>query len=620
MHTAMRGAALRGRRSALTLTVAAALLAGLLAGPASGAAATATGAAAPAAAPCPAAFPVADLTVGQTGSGLTVSKGKTPEPFTVEVLGVLAGGIAPGVDMILVNADSPAIRAAGGIWAGMSGSPVYAADGRLIGAVAYGLAFGASPIAGLTPGEEMLKLLSFPAAAASVKRADTVKLPATLAARVVERGASAAQAAAGMRQLRLPLGISGVSGAHFDKVAQAVGRSKLSAIPFQAGALAPGTAADPAEIQPGGNFAAALSYGDVTAGGVGTTTVVCDGVALAFGHPFTFEGATSLSAHPADAIVVQPDPLFGPFKVANLGGVAGLLDQDRLAGIRAGLGAAPVPIPVTSTVSAPAIGGSRDGTTVVNRSGFVPGLATVHLLANLDRVTQRIGEGTALVSFTASGQTANGTPFVLRRTNRFASQFDVSFEAIFEMLDYLAIVDQNPFTDVRFSSVAQSASATERFQQYQIKKVQQKVGPSSWVDVGALRPIRAKANGVLQVRIVIGSYRDRLPLLNLDLAYKIPADKRGASGSFDVVGGLTDFPDDVFFCLFDPAACAESGGVKTLAGLLAKLSARPRNDQLSATLVLNPTRVSPRRVSIKAVRLLPQIVSGHKVVPVVIAR
>jgi hypothetical protein len=35
-----------------------------------------------------------------------------------------------------------------------------------------------------------------------------------------------------------------------------------------------------------------------------------------------------LSAHTADALYVQPDDLFGPFKVANLGGVAGTLDQE----------------------------------------------------------------------------------------------------------------------------------------------------------------------------------------------------------------------------------------------------------------------------------------------------
>src|SRR3954454_7416981 len=41
----------------------------------------------------------------------------------------------------------------------MSGSPVYAEDGRLIGAVSYGLAFGPSPVAGVTLAADMQQLL-----------------------------------------------------------------------------------------------------------------------------------------------------------------------------------------------------------------------------------------------------------------------------------------------------------------------------------------------------------------------------------------------------------------------------------------------------------------------------
>jgi hypothetical protein len=52
-----------------------------------------------------------------------------------------------------------------------------------------------------------------------------------------------------------------------------------------------------------------------------------------------------------------------------------------------------------------------------------------------------------------------------------------------------------------------------------------------------------------------------------------------------------------------------------------KLKARPRNDQLSATLRLNPAPGRPNRaVTTKAVRFLPQVVTGHKVVPVVVVR
>ena len=108
---------------------------------------------------CPAAFPVRRLREGQVLNGLTVDRGTTPAAFTATVIGVLDDGIAPGLDMILAEASSPAIDRAHGIWAGMSGSPVYAADGRLVGSVSYGLTFGASPIAGITPAAEMRKLL-----------------------------------------------------------------------------------------------------------------------------------------------------------------------------------------------------------------------------------------------------------------------------------------------------------------------------------------------------------------------------------------------------------------------------------------------------------------------------
>lgn len=95
-------------------------------------------------------------------TGLTVEKGTVPDPFTATVLGVVENGIAPDLDLIIVDTDSPAIQRAGGIWAGMSGSPVYAQDGRLIGAVAYGLSAGPSPIAGVTPAEDMYAVLDRP--------------------------------------------------------------------------------------------------------------------------------------------------------------------------------------------------------------------------------------------------------------------------------------------------------------------------------------------------------------------------------------------------------------------------------------------------------------------------
>src|SRR4030095_10667908 len=113
----------------------------------------------PPASTCPAPLPIAQVTKGMTGSGLTVTQGTQPERFNVKVLGVLTDGVAPGVDMIIVETDSLALDKAHGIWAGMSGSPVYTHDARWIGAVAYGLAAGPSKIGGLAAAEDMAKLL-----------------------------------------------------------------------------------------------------------------------------------------------------------------------------------------------------------------------------------------------------------------------------------------------------------------------------------------------------------------------------------------------------------------------------------------------------------------------------
>ena len=491
----------RARRAVVAAAVAALLALGLLAGPAAGQAAPAD--------PCPAAVPVSQVTAGLTGTGYTVSSGTTPDPFTAQVIGVLKDGIAPGLDMIIVETDSPAIRAAGGIWFGMSGSPVYTGDGRLLGAVAYGLSGAPSRIGGITPAEEMRKLLSLPSAAQRNPRA-RVQLSTALKDRVLKTGAaSTAQVQAGTRQLPLPLGISGLAGPHYDKVAQATAQSKrVTAVPFRASA-APAAAASPAEITPGGNFAAAFSYGDVTFAGVGTTTAVCDGRALAFGHPFTFGGKVALSAHTADALYVQPDNLFGPFKVANLGGIAGTLDQDRLAAIRARLGAGPVPIPVSSTVSGAGTGLTRTGTTQVNMDVDLPSIAAIHLLSNFDRTFQKVGEGTSAVRWTVTGRTGSGQAFTLTRPNRFASQFDISFDSIFEMLDFLSVLQAQPFQEVHFSKVTITASADELYRRYRIEKVFQKTGANRFVEVSSRRPVRARAGASVLIRVRLAPYKQR---------------------------------------------------------------------------------------------------------------
>src|SRR4051794_38573447 len=158
---------------------------------------------------CPAAAPLSAATRDAPVNGVTVSSGTDPEPFTGSVIGVLNDGIAPGLDLILATLDSPELERVGGIWAGMSGSPVYTADGQLLGAVSYGLSIGPSRVAGITPAAEMYALLDDGATAAGASR---VALTPTMRRALVASGtATTTQADSGMTRLPVPLAVSGLS-------------------------------------------------------------------------------------------------------------------------------------------------------------------------------------------------------------------------------------------------------------------------------------------------------------------------------------------------------------------------------------------------------------------------
>ena len=205
---------------------------------------------------------------------------------------------------------------------------------------------------------------------------------------------------------------------------------------------------------PGGNFAAALSYGDVTYAGIGTTSYVCDGKVLAFGHPFFYfpAGTTSLGANLADAITIISDPIFGGYKLANVTGGVGTVDQDRFAGIRALLGDSPASIPITSSISE--LGGdSRDGMTEVLDSEYVPYLSFSHLLSNIDFTRDEIGPGSATGTWTITGTTEDGTPWSLTRSNVFANDYDINYFGISEVEQELYTLFYNRFEDVEFTGL-----------------------------------------------------------------------------------------------------------------------------------------------------------------------
>jgi hypothetical protein len=533
------------------------------------------GAPAAPAASCLNTMPVSDVTVGMTTHGLTVSNGKTPEPFTADVLGVLENGIAPGVDMIIVEAHSAALDKAGGIWAGMSGSPVYAdSDDRLVGAVAYGLSFGPSKIGGLAAAADMDKVLQLTSQPAAPR---TVALPKALKAKIIAHGdATAKELSGGLQQLPLPLSVSGLRSSRLAAFASRLPGAERF-VPFAAGTVA-SSPTDIADIVPGSNIAAAMSYGDVGAAGVGTTTGVCGDHVVAFGHPMNFDGPTALSAHTADAITIQDDSLGSPFKLANIGGTVGTLDQDRLSGIRAILGAAPDPIDVTSKVDDGA-GASRTGLTEIDRTGDSPDIAAFHLVSNIDRVIDRVGGGTTALGWTVTG-IANGQHFSLSRNNRFADPLDISFGSADELFNDLFTLVENPFTDVTFTGISMNATVKSPFRQYRVTGLQQLKG-GAWVTVGDTDTLELEPGSTLRVRVLLANFRSTVPVAPVEFSFPVPADATG-DGSLDIFGSMGGGDDEGGE--FVASGDSGSGEPASFNDLLKSLSNAPRNDELDATL------------------------------------
>jgi hypothetical protein len=544
----------RRRGRALASLTAAALVAGT---------ATALGTAAQAAptADCKAPYPVASLNQGDLVNGLTVSQGVTPDPFTGEVIGVLDDGIAPGLDMVIVDLDSPAIQAAGGIWQGMSGSPVYATDGRLIGAVAYGLAWGPSPIAGVTPFEDMDDYMAAAKPGAEVDK-DTAQAIAAAS------DVTAAQAEQGFEALGVATGVSGVGGARLAKLTNAK-RDYFPKTAYAAGTVSPGVASAD-DVEAGGNLAASFSYGDITMGGVGTATSICDNKVVGFGHPMSFLGETSMSLHPADALYVQPESLGAPFKVANFAPPAGTISEDHLTGITGSFGAAPAGVTITSDVSY--AGRNRVGSSTATVPAAWPSVTFYQQLANHDRVVDAIRRGSESQSWVIKGSQA-GTPFTFSHSDRFTSSYDISFDAVWELADLVYLLSS--VEGVNLDSVSVDGDVTNSSATYSLRGNEQLV-KGEWTKVSNRNPATVRAGKKLKLRAVLRGSDGTTA--KVPYSFKIPRRAAGNRGQVLLTGGNNFFSEDFFY--------GEFGSAKSLADIKAYIDGLVRNDEIAAQLFI----------------------------------
>jgi len=308
-----------------------------------------SGAAASAAAPAVQPTGVASISIdelksGQAGVVWTVFQGTQPEPFAVEVTGVVRNALGPGKSLIICRLTDPRVQNMGAV-AGMSGSPLYI-DGRFAGALSYQMQrFETVRHAGFTPAADL----------------DEVRQKRSPAEGLVQTTAPAGGAESPYRALAPVFTLGGLSplvaellAPHFAAMgisATAVGGSTQGGATETAASLAaPRPGAVSAGLQPGSAVAVALATGDITLAGTGTVSRLDGNRVTAFGHPMMTLGDVALPMCAAEIVTILPSQM-SSVKVANTGAIIGTVTQDRLSAVSGTLGAGPAMTDVEVTVN-----------------------------------------------------------------------------------------------------------------------------------------------------------------------------------------------------------------------------------------------------------------------------
>ncbi|HEU4481369.1 MAG TPA: SpoIVB peptidase S55 domain-containing protein [Actinomycetota bacterium] len=554
---------------------------------------------------CPEAMPVSEVERGMMATGWTVVEGKDPQPFDVEIKGIMPDGIAPGRDLIIIEASGPVIDTVGGIWYGMSGSPVYFED-RLIGAVSYGLSYGPSGAGGLTPAEDMKELLAYgdgePGTTATTYRRPATEIPITPSVARMLGTEAPDEPDLSFTQLKVPLSVSGITGRPMKKLQNILEREGAPFVPYTGATSSAQTTTLGADLKAGGNFAAALSYGDLTWAGIGTTTFVCEGEAVAFGHPFFWDGKTKFGANDADSLIIVDDPVWGSYKLATVDQAYGTVDQDRLAGIRATEGELPRIMPVTSTVTAENTGRSRDGRTDILLDEYFPFLGPYHVYANIVSAFDQYSEGSADVTWTATGHTEAGEAFELSRTNVFASEWGIPWDAVSEMDGYLYSLFYNDFEEMSFDSLDVDVTVREDVERYRVSKVL--VSQHGKPYRSGVRQIRVRRGDVIGIGVILKPF-ESTETVQVDFSLEVPADAR-RDGYISIGAGAGRRRST---CFYRPRRCARETGVSidSFQELVDYLESSPRNNELRGELHLG----RHDKVVSSAMEVLDQAISNR---------
>jgi hypothetical protein len=358
-------------------------------------------------------FPLEDLRPGMKGIARTVFAGSEPQEFGVEILGVLPGFPGPHQSGIIARLSGSNAEKTG-VFAGMSGSPVYI-DGRLVGAIAFSFPFSKEPIAGITPIQEMIDIFEKGTGSETQKGREPrpvsfAQLAGTdwkpmLPKQSVAGAPLIASVAAGsplipfmgqqMMPIATPVVFGGISQETLSQFSSQLMANGLLPVAGAGGAAAITSLAPVNEktLLPGTSISVQLVRGDYSLAASGTVTFRDGDRIYAFGHPFLSLGSSDMPMTEASVVTVIPN-VNNSFKLAVPGQMVGSISQDRATGVFGQLGLAPKMIPVKITLHT-----SRDrietySYEVANDSFLTPLLLNITLFNTITSSERSLGDST----------------------------------------------------------------------------------------------------------------------------------------------------------------------------------------------------------------------------------
>jgi hypothetical protein len=476
----------------------------------------------------PAVFPESGLVPGTIGTGYTTLSGSTPTIFTVEVLGTIPDGFMLGLDAIVVQITGPQsfLDETGGIFFGMSGSPVYV-DGALAGAVSA--VFEDATFGVLTPAQSMVDLLHLPSSGATAQPARSIPLTGEIRRAIARvQGVPASAVTGTFEQLPLPLGVSGLSDAQIQQFQTTMDEQGMNVLVYSGGSTtASPTPVNPTQFTRGQPVGTVISSGDASIYATGTATATCGTTILAYGHPVFYDapGAVSLGLSGASGMMIVKSVGWPGYRFALLTEPRGQIVQDRFAGEVGIVGVTPPSVPITSTLSSPDTGLSRSGMTdAIHTWGWwLEDIVWTHVASNIAAVIQRYGGGTSNLAWTIQGTRPDGTAFTVTNRGMFWSDWDAG-ETVWKLLNAIDALQFNQFEKVTFTGVDIAGSVTQ--QQLEGDIVRVRTSSALQPTLRSRNVTKVKAGHALTVEVTLAPL-DGSPDVVSTLQLRIPRDAHG---------------------------------------------------------------------------------------------